>query len=230
MKAMILAAGRGERLRPLTDTLPKPLVPVLGKPLIVYHIERLADLGVKDIVINHAWLGEKLVNQLGDGSQWRVNIIYSAEKSALETGGGIKLALPLLGDEPFLVINGDLFIDRLPEDIDSALNKLTSGKLAHLWLVDNPEQHPNGDFPLRDGVLAPYSNEGESALTFSGLGLYHPSLFDNTPSGGFPLAPLLRDKMAEQTISGSHFDGFWCDVGTVERLNNLEKSLLKASG
>lgn len=230
MKAMILAAGRGERLRPLTDTLPKPLVPVLGKPLIVYHIERLAGIGVKDIVINHAWLGEKLVSELGDGSQWGVNIRYSAENSALETGGGIKLALSLLGDDPFLVINGDLFIDRLPEDIDLAMMNLTSGKLAHLWVVDNPEQHPDGDFPLRDGILAPHPNVGESALTFSGLGLYLPSLFDNTPSGGFPLAPLLREKMAEQAISGSHFDSFWCDVGTVERLNDLEKGLLQLEG
>ncbi|SQH78173.1 N-acetylmuramate alpha-1-phosphate uridylyltransferase [Shewanella benthica] len=225
MKAMILAAGRGERLRPLTDFLPKPLVRVCGKPLIVYHIERLAAAGFDEIVINHAWLGEKLVEQLGDGNRWGIRLHYSAEMCALETGGGIKHALPLLGDEAFLVINGDVFMDELPEDIDAALAQINAGKLAHLWLVDNPSQHPLGDFPLQHGLVAAYKMAAEPALTFSGLGLYHPALFDNTPEAGFPLAPLLRKKMSSSLVSGSHYSGYWCDVGTIERLEALERRL-----
>lgn len=214
MKAMILAAGRGERLRPLTDLIPKPLVTVAGKPLIVYHIEKLAAAGIREIVINHAWLGHKLVETLGDGSQWQVNIQYSAETSALETGGGIKQALNLLGDEPFLVINGDIFIDRLPE-----IAPLDSGMLAHLWLVDNPSQHPDGDFALAEGKV---SEHGTEKLTFSGMGIYHPKLFDNTPEGAFALAPLLRTAMKLQRVSGGHFKHFWCDVGTIERHTQIE--------
>lgn len=223
MKAMILAAGRGERLRPLTDSVPKPLVRVDGKPLIVYHIERLAKAGISEVVINHAWLGDKLVQALGDGSRWGINILYSAESSALETGGGIKQALPLLGNRPFLVINGDIFIDDLPDFSELDTTERLNGKLAHLWLVDNPEQHPKGDFPLRDGLVAADILEDEPRLTFSGMGIYHPSLFDNTPDNGFPLAPLLRGKMALRAVSGSHFPGFWCDVGTKERLDKLER-------
>ncbi|BAJ00773.1 N-acetylmuramate alpha-1-phosphate uridylyltransferase MurU [Shewanella violacea] len=225
MKAMILAAGRGERLRPLTDTLPKPLVCVSGKPLIVYHIERLAAAGIDEIVINHAWLGEKLVQQLGDGSRWGIQLHYSAEKSALETGGGIKHALPLLGDDAFLVINGDVFMDDLPQDIAAGLAQISAGKLAHLWLVDNPSQHPYGDFPLHHGLVAANRAEDKPALTFSGMGLYHPSLFDDTPETGFPLAPLLRQKMSSDLVSGSHYSGYWCDVGTIERLEDLERRL-----
>ncbi|ABV35580.1 nucleotidyl transferase [Shewanella sediminis HAW-EB3] len=223
MKAMILAAGRGERLRPLTDSVPKPLVRVDGKPLIVYHIERLAKAGISEIVINHAWLGDKLVQALGDGSRWGITIIYSAESSALETGGGIKQALPLLGNRPFLVINGDIFIDELPDFSEPDPTELLNGKLAHLWLVDNPEQHPRGDFPLRDGLVAAETLDNEPRLTFSGMGIYHPSLFENTPDNGFPLAPLLREKMALSAVSGSYFPGFWCDVGTKERLDKLER-------
>lgn len=222
MKAMILAAGRGERLRPLTDSMPKPLVAVCGKPLIVYHIERLASIGVKEVVINHAWFGEKLVEYLGNGDKWGVNISYSAEKGALETGGGIKRALPILGKAPFLVINGDVFVENLPEDIDVGLQRIAEGKLAHLWLVNNPSQHPEGDFPLRDGLVAAQTQVGEYALTFSGMGLYHPSLFDSMSEGRFPLAPLLKAHMNDSVISGSHFQGYWCDVGTVERLKSLE--------
>ncbi|MEI6859932.1 MAG: nucleotidyltransferase family protein [Shewanella sp.] len=225
MKAMILAAGRGERLRPLTDSIPKPLVCVSGKPLIVYHIERLAAAGINDIVINHAWLGGRLVEKLGDGSRWDVQLHYSAEKNALETGGGIKHALPLLGDEAFLVINGDVFMDGLPQDIAAGLAQVNAGKLAHLWLVDNPIQHPHGDFYLHAGLVASQSTGEELALTFSGLGIYHPLLFDGTPKAGFPLAPLLRDKMSSALVSGSHYSGYWCDVGTIERLHTLERRL-----
>ncbi|GIU21232.1 N-acetylmuramate alpha-1-phosphate uridylyltransferase MurU [Shewanella sp. MBTL60-007] len=215
MKVMILAAGRGERLRPLTDSLPKPLVEVAGKPLIVYHIEKLAAAGFNEIVINHAWLGHKLVERLGDGSQWQVSILYSEETSALETGGGIKQALSLLGDEPFLVINGDIFIDELP-----AIAALESDKLAHLWLVDNPVQHPNGDFSLQGSQV---SDVGSEKLTFSGMGVYHPQLFKDTPEGAFALAPLLRQAMADGLVSGCHYNHYWCDVGTIERLAHIEK-------
>ncbi len=226
MKAMILAAGRGERLRPLTDTLPKPLVPVLGKPMIVYHIEKLAAAGIVDIVINYAWLGHKLVETLGDGSAFGVTIRYSAEESALETGGGIKRALPWLcsgdSDEPFLVLNGDVFIDALPP-----LLSLAEQTLAHLWLVPNPEQHPNGDFALSQGGSKQtlVQEQGEQMYTFSGIGLYRPSLFDNAPEGAFALAPLLRANMAANRIAGAMFNGLWCDVGTVARLTALEAKL-----
>ncbi len=226
MKAMILAAGRGERLRPLTDSIPKPLVTVAGKPLIVYHIERLAALGVKQIVINHAWLGKKIEAELGDGSCWNVSLYYSAEGEALETGGGIKKALPLLGDQPFLVLNGDIFIDRLPliagkplslETIEAQLQQ----REAYLWLVNNPSQHPNGDFCLVDGEVV---EEGDvSKLTFSGMGIYRPQLFTHTPEGGFGLAPLLKTKMQQGLVGGEHFTHYWCDVGTVERLTALNQ-------
>ena len=223
MKAMILAAGRGERLRPLTDALPKPLVSVANKPLIVYHIERLAKQGITEIVINHAWLGHKLTEALGDGSRWGVSIQYSHELNALETGGGIKQALPLLDNNPFLVINGDVFLDELPDFTRFDSNGALKGKLAHLWLVDNPSQHPNGDFPLIGGVVQNKLSDEQEALTFSGMGIYHPSLFENTPDKGFPLAPLLRDKVNSGLVSGEYFSGFWCDVGTLERLDSLEQ-------
>ncbi|MDR9766924.1 nucleotidyltransferase family protein [Shewanella baltica] len=221
MKAMILAAGRGERLRPLTDNMPKPMVPVLGKPLIVYHIEKLAALGIGDIVINHAWLGHKLVEALGDGSAFGVRIRYSAEESALETGGGIKRALPLLcegeSDEPFLVINGDVFIDALPP-----ITQLAADTLAHLWLVPNPEQHPQGDFALSGNRV---QELGETKHTFSGMGIYRPSLFNHTPQGAFALGSLLRKQMAQGRVSGALFHGLWCDVGTIARLQGLELRL-----
>lgn len=226
MKAMILAAGRGERLRPLTDKLPKPLVPVLGKPMIVYHIEKLAAQGITDIVINHAWLGHLLPETLGDGRRWGVKLHFSAEATALETGGGIKQALSLLGDDPFLVINGDVFIDALPSGIFGAktlsASSLANEDLAHLWLVDNPAQHPEGDFVLADGRL---SQHGHVKFTFSGIGLYHPALFNNTPDGAFALGPLLRSAMDNNRISGGKFQGLWCDVGTVARLTALEQRL-----
>ncbi|GIU11860.1 MULTISPECIES: N-acetylmuramate alpha-1-phosphate uridylyltransferase MurU [unclassified Shewanella] len=214
MKAMILAAGRGERLRPLTDSLPKPLVEVAGKPLIVYHIEKLAAAGFTEIVINHAWLGHKLVEALGDGRKWQVNIQYSEETSALETGGGIKQALTLLGDEAFLAINGDIFLDELPQ-----IKPLKEGALAHLWLVDNPVQHPQGDFVLQEGKV---SAQGHDKLTFSGVGVYHPHLFKDTPDGAFALAPLLRQAMAKGLVGGAHFKQYWCDVGTMERLAQIQ--------
>jgi MurNAc alpha-1-phosphate uridylyltransferase len=217
MKAMILAAGRGERMRPLTDSLPKPLLPVAGKPLIVHHIERLAAAGIRQLVINHAHLGELIETELGDGSAWGVEIRYSAEGRALETGGGIFRALPLLGEAPFLVVNGDIWCD-----IDFSRLQLPVGMLAHLVLVPNPAHHPQGDFVLQDRRVL--DSDGER-LTFSGIGLYHPQLFSGCQPGAFPLAPLLRRAMEGGRVSGVRHRGYWVDVGTPERLMDLDRQL-----
>ncbi|MDO9282310.1 MAG: nucleotidyltransferase family protein [Methylotenera sp.] len=224
MKAMILAAGRGERMRPLTDHTPKPLLKVGGKPLIVWHLERLALAGFKDVVINHAHLGEQIEAALGDGSQWGLHIQYSPEKIALETAGGIANALPLLGSEPFLVVNGDTFTE-----VNFANIKLTPNNLAHLVLVDNPPQHSQGDFVYDNGVLKndDTENMANSKLTFSGVGVYHPSLFVSVQRGDpAKLAPLLRQAIAENRASAEHFQGVWHDIGTPERLATLDKHLL----
>ena len=218
MKAMILAAGRGERMRPLTDLLPKPLLAAGGKPLIVHHIEKLAAAGVTQLVINHAWLGHKLVAALGDGSALGVSIHWSAEESALETAGGIVQALPLLGCEPFLVINGDTWLDL---DYRALVNQPLGDDLAHLWLVPNPPQHPQGDFSLQAGRVL-----DTPALTFSGVGLYHPAAFAGLPCGARKLAPLLRDWMAQGRVGGSLLAGEWRDIGTVDRLRELDEQLL----
>ncbi|MGL6386279.1 N-acetylmuramate alpha-1-phosphate uridylyltransferase MurU [Aeromonas caviae] len=218
MKAMILAAGRGERMRPLTDLLPKPLLAAGGKPLIVHHIEKLKAAGVTTLVINHAWLGHKLVAALGDGSALGVSIHWSAEESALETAGGIVLALPLLGREPFLVINGDTWLDL---DYRALVSQPLGEDLAHLWLVPNPPQHPQGDFSLQAGRVL-----DTPALTFSGVGLYHPAAFAGLPCGARKLAPLLRDWMAQGRVGGSLLAGEWRDIGTVDRLRELDEKLL----
>lgn len=218
MKAMILAAGRGERMRPLTDLLPKPLLAAGGKPLIVHHIEKLKAAGVTTLVINHAWLGHKLVAALGDGSALGVSIHWSAEESALETAGGIVQALPLLGCEPFLVINGDTWLDL---DYRALVSQPLGEDLAHLWLVPNPPQHPQGDFSLQAGRVL-----DTPALTFSGVGLYHPAAFAGLPCGARKLAPLLRDWMAQGRVGGSLLAGEWRDIGTVDRLRELDEQLL----
>jgi MurNAc alpha-1-phosphate uridylyltransferase len=226
MRAMILAAGRGERMRPLTDALPKPLLPVGGKPLIVWHLERLAAAGIHDIVINHAWLGEKIEAALGDGAQWHVRLRYSPEAGALETAGGIKNALPLLGDEPFLVINGDIWCDWSPSQAEAIAADLTARKdQAWLLLVDNPEHHPDGDFVLRrDDSVLPRGND--PALTFSGIGIYAPSLFDGVePGHAARLAPVLLAAMDDNRVHGARHTGTWVDVGTPERLAALDASL-----
>ena len=218
MKAMILAAGRGERMRPLTDHIPKPLLQAGGKPLIVHHIERLAAAGLRDIVINHAHLGEQIETALGDGGAFGVHIRYSPEGRALETGGGIHRALALLGPAPFLVINGDVWTD-----IDFSRLALAPGDLAHLVLVDNPAHNTRGDFALRQGrVLA----DGEPRLTFSGVGIYHPGLFAGCTPGAFPLAPLLRAAMTRGLVGGTHHRGIWIDIGTPERLADLDRMLI----
>ncbi|NEV63158.1 N-acetylmuramate alpha-1-phosphate uridylyltransferase MurU [Thiorhodococcus minor] len=220
MKAMILAAGRGERMRPLTDHTPKPLLQAGGKPLIRYHIERLAAAGIRDLVINHAHLGEQIEQALGDGSQFGVRIRYSPEAEALETGGGIFKALPLLGGAPFLVVNGDVWTD-----IDPGSLRMADGDLAHLVLVDNPPHNPSGDFALTGDRVQP---SGSPKLTFSGIGVYDPKLFAGCRPGAFPLAPLLREAMAQGKAGGQHHRGQWLDIGTPERLAELDRSLSQA--
>jgi len=215
---MILAAGRGERMRPLTDHTPKPLLKVGGKPLIVWHLQRLAQAGFKEIVINHAHLGHQIEEALGNGSAWGINICYSPEVKALETAGGIANALPLLGDAPFLVVNGDVFTD-----VDFSLLKLQSPNLAHLVMVNNPPQHPQGDFAIDAGKL---TENGDTRYTFSGVGVYHPQLFAEVKkSEPAKLAPLLRKAMAVGFVSAEHYSGIWHDIGTPERLAELDKAL-----
>ena len=215
---MILAAGRGERMRPLTDTVPKPLLVAGGKPLIVHLIEQVARAGMKEIVINHSHLGEQIEKYLADGSRYGAHIAYSHEEGGgLETGGGIFKALSLIDTDPFVVINGDIWtdfpFDRLPTRLKG---------LAHLVLVNNPPQHPQGDFSLYDGkALA----EGTPRLTFSGIGVYAHALFAESRPGKFPLAPLLRVAMARGQVCGEHYTGRWHDVGTPQRLDELDREL-----
>lgn len=217
-KVMILAAGRGERMRPLSDTVPKPLLPAGGKPLIVHLIESLARSGLREIVVNHSHLGEQVVDYLGAGDRYGVRLTYSHEEGGgLETGGGIFKALPSIDTDPFVVVNGDIWtdypFDRLPLRLDG---------LAHLVLVDNPPQHPQGDFFLQGGKV---SVEGTPRLTFSGIGVYARALFAECRPGKFPLAPLLRAAIAQGSVSGEHYTGRWRDVGTPERLKELDQEL-----
>jgi MurNAc alpha-1-phosphate uridylyltransferase len=216
MKAMILAAGRGDRMRPLTDTTPKPLLQAGGKPIIQHTIEQLVSTQFTEIVINIAHLGQKIKDYLGNGEQFGATITYSDEgKTGLETAGGIINALPLLGDEPFLVVNGDIATDY---DF-SKLNKKTI-KLAHLVLIPNPEHHPEGDFYLSStGDIA---EQGTPKLTFSGIGVYNPELFNKVTPGKIKLVTLLRQAISLNKVSGEKFDNFWMDIGTPERLNELD--------
>ena len=218
MKAMILAAGRGERMRPLTDKLPKPLIEVRGKPLIVWHIEKLSSLGFKEIVINIAHLGYMLPEALGDGSKWGVRLIYSDEQKegALESAGGIIKALPLLGDDTFLVVNGDIWCDY---EFDKNLN--LKDDLAHLILVPNPEHNRNGDFTLQKNRVF---NEGKERYTFSGIGYYSPKLFDGLTCKKQTLAPLLREAVTKDKISGFLYSGRWHDIGTPQRLKMTDST------
>ena len=233
MKALVFAAGLGERMRPLTDTTPKPLLLAAGKPLIEWHLEKLAAIGIREIVVNTSWLAGQFPSALGDGSRWGIDLhlVYEGE-TPLETGGGMWNALPFLrdGDEAFIAVNGDVWTDydfsRLPDDPNGD---------AHLVLVDNPPQHPRGDFALHDD--GSITSDGESKLTFAGIGVYRPTLFDDwrdiigdapgvneTPSR-FKLAPLLRAAMARGGVTGEHHRGRWTDVGTPERLAELDERL-----
>ena len=220
MKAMILAAGRGERMRPLTDHTPKPLLPVAGQPLIVHHLKALRAAGIADLVINTGHLGERLPATLGDGRQWGVRIVYSPEPpDALETGGGIFRALPLLGAEPFLVVNGDVWTDYPLSQLPA-----TPLGLAHLVLVDNPPHHPQGDFSL-EGDDGRVGEAGERRLTFGGLSVLRPELFAGCAPGRFPLGPLLRRAMADGAVTGERYPGAWRDIGTPQRLAELDREL-----
>lgn len=220
MRAMILAAGRGERMRPLTDHTPKPLLCVGGKPLIEYLILGLRRGGFEDLVINYAHLGPMIENALGDGSRYGVRIRYSPESGALETGGGIRQALHLLGDT-FLVVNGDVWTD-----YPFARLLTRPAGAAHLVLVDNPAHHPRGDFVLDgDHVRA----DGPVRLTFAGIGVYRASLFEASVPGSFPLAPLIRAAIAQGQVTGEHYRGGWFDIGTPERLRYLDALLLGQS-
>lgn len=217
MKAMILAAGFGKRMRPLTDHCPKPLLPVAGKPLIVHHLERLARAGIREVVINVSYRAEQIIQALGDGQAYGLRIHWSHETTPLETGGGIQKALPLLGEAPFLLVNGDIWCDYLP--VDASLKK---GDVAHLVLVDNPAHHPQGDFALdHDRALT----QGTPRYTFAGLSIIDPALLAGQPSEAFALAPLLKHAMDARRVSGEHFTGHWVDVGTPERLAALERFL-----
>ena len=216
-KAMILAAGRGERMRPLTDHTPKPLLEAAGRSLIGHHLVALAKAGVQEVVVNHAHLGAQIEAALGDGAAYGLRLRYSPEAVALETGGGIFRALPILGPDPFVVVNGDVWTD-----FDLGDLRLAQSDLAHLVLVDNPAHHPAGDFVLEGDRVR---DAGGPRLTFSGIGVYRPALFDGCTAGRFPLAPLLRAAMAAGRVSGEHYRGRWVDVGTPERLAALDRDL-----
>lgn len=231
-KAMILAAGLGERMRPLTDHTPKPLLRVGGKPLIQWQIERLRGAGFRDLVINHAHLGAQLEAALGDGAAFGVHITWSREPEPLETAGGIATALPQLGDAPFLVTNGDVYAAfdyarMLPVLADMARH---SAHQAHLVLVDNPPHHPEGDFALADGLVHDAPTHAIARHTFSGIGCYQPALFAGIPPmRKARLAPLLRAAMSQHGVSGEHFGGRWEDVGTPQRLHALDEELRHAA-
>ena len=228
MKAMILAAGLGTRMRPLTDHLPKPLLEVGGKPLVLWHIEALARAGITDLVINTAWLGDKLEAALGDGQRYGVSIRWSHEGEPLETAGGVVKALPLLGASPFLVVNGDIW---LRYDFRALSQRLAAmDGQAHLVLVNNPAHNLRGDFALEADRITPattlqVANDGEHRFTFAGLSVLHPDLFAGLPEGKRALAPLLREAMAAGRVTGEYFPGPWVDVGTPERLAELDRQI-----
>lgn len=219
MKAMILAAGRGERLRPHTDITPKPLIQVGKHRLIEHHLLNLANAGITDVVINISWLADQIRETLGDGSYYSLKITYSDEgKEALETAGGIINAMPLLDQNHFLVINGDIWCDY---DISGLINRELEHE-AHLVLVDNPKHNLNGDFALENGLVR---NTGNTMLTYSGIGVYTPAFFAETAPGKRPLAPILRKKSEQSKVSGEHYQGQWIDIGTIERLAQLRSFL-----
>lgn len=210
MRAMILAAGRGLRMRPLTDHTPKPLLRVKDHPLIVHHIIALAKIGIQDIVINVGHLGHKIVEALGHGESFGVHIQYSYEDPILETGGGVAKALPLLGTEPFIVVSGDIFTDYPFQQLPKA-----PGKLLHIVLVDNPPHNPKGDFALNAGLVCEY---GERLLNFAGIYVYRPEFFRGCPTGGFPINTLLKPAIQKQQVTGEYYQGVWHNIGTPEQL------------
>lgn len=239
MKAMILAAGRGERMRPLTDNIPKPLLPIAGKPLIAYHLIALANAGIRQVVINLAYLGQQIQNTLGDGHNYGVHIDYSFEPQVLETGGGIYQALPLLGSEPFIVLSADIWTDYPLQRLLQRLPHSFNG-LAHLVMVDNPEFHPHGDFCLHNGLLyndplsvvnkttgnitngtTDNTTDKPSKLTFANIGIYRPELFQHCQAGVFPLINVLNPAIADGKISGEYYQGDWANLGTPRQWQQL---------
>jgi MurNAc alpha-1-phosphate uridylyltransferase len=223
MKAMLLAAGRGERMRPLTDATPKPLLPVAGRPLIAWHLQRLAAAGIQDVVINLSWLGEQIAAALGEGGKYGLRIHFSREPwPALETGGGIRQALPLLGKEPFLLVNGDVYAD-----VDFSALRLAPDDLAQLVMVVNPPHHPQGDFHLADGRIT--AARGEK-LTYSGIAILHPELIAAAEPGRFPLLPWLMKAREAGRLGGQRHEGLWMDVGTPQRLAELDARLRHMGG
>lgn len=220
MKAMILAAGRGERMRPLTDRMPKPLLPAGGKPLIVWHLERLATAGFRQVVINHAHLGAQIEKTLGSGAAWGLDIAYSPEPpGALETAGGIAHALPLLGEDAFLIINGDIYCEW---DFRRAF--ALADRSAHLVMVANPEHHSGGDFRLQGERLCPA--DGQQTLTYAGIAVFSASFFSSVTNGQvMKLRPLLDAGIAAGRVTGEEYRGRWCDLGTPERLGELDRIL-----
>lgn len=234
-KVMILAAGKGTRMGELTRNTPKPLLTLAGKPIIEYHLHALVNAGYREIVINHAYLGERIVAALGDGRRFGCDIVYSPEAEPLETGGGILNALSHLGDAPFLLLNGDVWSDWTPPPPNHHMfdDIVTDNALAHVWLVDNPPHHTEGDFLLHNGHAyherpqihtqsQPASGEAWPRLTFSGFSVIHPALFAHRVHGAFPLAPLLRDAMEAERVRAERLNAHWVDVGTPERLQQAQ--------
>lgn len=220
MFAMILAAGRGERMRPLTDKLPKPLLAANNKPLIEYHLDKLQHTSINKIVINHAWLGHLIPEALGNGERWHLDIRYSDENNnALETAGGIKKVLSKMNDDYFVVINGDIWTDF---DFSLLPKSLPNGVLAHLVLVNNPMHHPDGDFSLSNSWL---QNDGQEKFTFSGIAVYHRRFFDNLTQKVTALGPVIREHITKKQVTGELYQGQWFDIGTPQRLNDLNKKL-----
>jgi len=223
MRAMILAAGRGERMRPLTDRIPKPLLQVGGKPLIVWQIERLVRAGITELVINHAHLGRLIEAELGNGNQFGADIRYSPEAQALETAGGVAQALPLLGPDPFLVVSADIYVECDYRLLISQAAEVDGNTLAYLWMVDNPGWHARGDFALVGNTL---HLDGAARLTYSNLGLFHPNFFAAVePGTKFPMLPLFRKAITEGRIKAARFDGLWDNIGTPSQLESLDREL-----
>lgn len=217
MNAMILAAGRGERLRPLTDDIPKALVEIRGRSLLERHLASIRNAGVETVVINLGWLGAEIVSRVGSGARYGLQVIYSQEgDNILETGGGIHKALPLLGSKPFLVVNADVYTDMPVPRIE-----LADEVLAHLVMVPTPDYRAHGDFDLREGLIR---NSDAAKLTFSGVAIYRPEFFNGCEAGRFPLAPMLREAADAGQVSGELYEGLWADVGTQARLDALNRS------
>ena len=226
MRAMILAAGEGRRMRPLTDSVPKPLLPLAGRPIIEHSLQKLVAAGVSQIVINVSWLGEQIVEYFGNGKRCGASIEWSREATPLETAGAVVKALPLLGDEPFILINGDIWCDYPIENLAGRAAQLTPQQSAHLVMVDNPPHHPAGDFAITNGQLALPNNGG--ALTFSGISVWRPQAFQSLPyssTAPLPLREVLLPLLSKGGVAGEYWQGQWCDIGTPERLAEINRKL-----